>query len=432
MARSRLATPSRATSSRRSRRRRSGTSGRASSCPITMHRASRPSWERRRSDPRQARRQREEEAPQDPRAHQGLPRRGELQLQAREGGLDQGRLLRVPRPPQPQARLPPPVDHAHQRRRAPERPVLRRVHPRPQAGRHRARPQGPGRHRRARSRDVPTLCRGRPRGVGSRCVATQPTPSSQGRRFQKERRPSFCPARRDAGAAIRPMITSHHNPLLKDVRRLAARKECGRFVAEGEDLLAAAREAGWNPVHLLRAGVEVSEDALAKVSTLGSGTRALGVFEERWAPAPTGPVVVCLWGVKDPGNVGTVLRAALAFGAGCVALGPGTADPYGPKAVRASMGAIFAVPVARVTTVDELPGVRVALDARRGEQLRGPAEGVISLVIGAERAGLPPDVLAACDRAAHIPIANESLNAAMAATLATYELTRVTVLERPC
>jgi TrmH family RNA methyltransferase len=228
------------------------------------------------------------------------------------------------------------------------------------------------------------------------------------------------------------LITSHHNPLLKDVRRLAARKERGRFVAEGEDLLAAASDAGWNPVHLLRAGVDVTEEALAKVSTLGSGTRALAVFEERWAPAPAGPLSVCLWGVKDPGNVGTVLRAAHAFGAGSVVLGPDTADPYGPKAVRASMGAIFAVPVARVRSVDELPGVRVALDARRGAPLRGPAEGDVSLVVGAERAGLPEDVVEACDRAAHIPIANESLNAAQAATLALYELTRVTTPEGPC
>jgi TrmH family RNA methyltransferase len=220
------------------------------------------------------------------------------------------------------------------------------------------------------------------------------------------------------------MITSHHNPLLKDVRRLAARRERGRFVAEGEDLLAAAHEAGWNPVHLLRAGVEVSEDALAKVSTLASGTRALGVFDERWLDRPTGPLCVALWGVKDPGNVGTVLRAALAFGAGSVVLGPGTADPYGPKAVRASMGAIFAVPVARASSIDQLPGVRIALDARRGDPLRGPADGDVTLVVGAERAGLAQDVLDACDRAAHIPIANESLNAAMAATLAVYELTR--------
>lgn len=218
------------------------------------------------------------------------------------------------------------------------------------------------------------------------------------------------------------MITSHHNPLLKDIRRIGARRRDGRFLAEGEDLLAAADAAGWAPLHRLVAGVDVEAEALAKVSTLGSGTRELAVYEERWAP-PTGPLCVCLWGVRDPGNVGTVLRGALAFGASCVALGPGTADPFSPKAVRASMGAIFSVPVARIASVGELPGERVALAARTGEALSGPASGDVSLVVGAEREGLPEDVLAACDRAAHIPIASESLNAAMAATVALYELT---------
>ncbi|MCW3040642.1 MAG: methyltransferase, partial [Solirubrobacterales bacterium] len=129
---------------------------------------------------------------------------------------------------------------------------------------------------------------------------------------------------------------------------------------------------------------------------------------------------------KDPGNVGTVLRAALAFGAGSVVLGPGTADPYGPKAVRASMGAIFAVPVTRVTRVEELPAPAIALAARAGDAVRGPSTG--TLVVGAERTGLPEDVLAACAQTAHIPISGsaESLNAAMAATVALYEMTRKT------
>jgi RNA methyltransferase, TrmH family len=161
---------------------------------------------------------------------------------------------------------------------------------------------------------------------------------------------------------------------------------------------------------------------LAAVSGLGSGTRAIGVFEQRWAPAPAGPLCVALWGVQDPGNVGTVLRSALAFGAASVALGPGCADPFGPKAVRASMGAIFAVPVARVTAPGELPAPAIALAARSGEPLRGPLEAA-TLVVGAERTGLPGDVVAACDRVAHLPIAaaSESLNAAMAATVALYE-----------
>jgi len=222
------------------------------------------------------------------------------------------------------------------------------------------------------------------------------------------------------------VITSEQNQHLKEIRRLGrreARARSGRFVAEGEDLLAAADAAGWEPLERLRAGVEITEEALASVSALGSGTRALAVYEQRWA-APHGPLCVALWGVRDPGNVGTVLRSALAFGAASVALGPDTADPYGPKAVRASMGAIFGVPVARVAAVAELPGERVALVAREGEPLRGPVSRDVTLVVGAEREGLPADVVAACDRVAHIPISSESVNAAMAATIGLYELTR--------
>jgi TrmH family RNA methyltransferase len=136
---------------------------------------------------------------------------------------------------------------------------------------------------------------------------------------------------------------------------------------------------------------------------------------------------VALWGVKDPGNVGTVLRGALAFGADSVVIGPETADPYGPKAVRASMGAIFSVPVARVREPAELPGRRVALVAREGAPLHELEPPDFTVVVGAEREGLPDAVVAACDDVAHIPIAHaDSLNAAMAATIALYQLTRIT------
>src|SRR5919197_6470678 len=228
-------------------------------------------------------------------------------------------------------------------------------------------------------------------------------------------------------------ITSPHNDQLKEIRKLAGRKwrdKLREFVAEGEDLLAAADAAGWQPIARLVAagsgleGEEVAPHLLARVSQLGSGTRALGVYAQRWAPAPAGPRCLALWGVNDPGNVGTALRSALAFGADSVALGPGSADPYSPKAVRASMGAIFAVPVARVREPEELPGRRVALAARAGTPLHQlePARET-TLIVGAERAGLPDDVLAASDDVAHIPIAAaDSLNAAMAATIALYEL----------
>jgi RNA methyltransferase, TrmH family len=229
-------------------------------------------------------------------------------------------------------------------------------------------------------------------------------------------------------------ITSPHNESLKEVRKLAGRKwrdKTRSFVAEGEDLIDAARAAGWTPELLLceagsgLAGEEVAAHLLKQVSQLGSSTRALAVYPQRWAPAPVGPVCVALWGVNDPGNVGTVLRSALAFGAGSVALGPGTADPYGSKAVRASMGAIFEVPVVRVAAVSELPGRKVALAARAGRPLAELARGDVTLVVGAEREGLPDEVVSKCDEAAHIPIASESLNAAMAATIGLYEVTRV-------
>jgi len=220
------------------------------------------------------------------------------------------------------------------------------------------------------------------------------------------------------------MITSPHNDKLKEVRRLQRRRDA-RFVAEGEDLLAAAAHAGWRAVYELRAGVDVAPELLDGVSALGSGTRALGVFEQRWAPAPTGPLCVALWGVHDPGNVGTIIRSARAFGVASVALGPDCADPFGPRAVRASMGAIFAVAVTQVRAVDELPGERIALVARSGPALRGPAGAPCTILVGAERAGLPAAVVATCDRVAHIPIAGDSLNAAMAATIALYELSRV-------
>ena len=228
------------------------------------------------------------------------------------------------------------------------------------------------------------------------------------------------------------IITSSHNEKLKEIRKLARRRERderGRFVAEGEDLVAAAARAGWEPVHVLAAagsglpGELVEQALLDSVSGLGSGSRTIGVYAARWG-APTGPLCVYLHGVSDPGNVGTILRSALAFGAASVVLGPGCADPFGPKAVRASMGAIFSVPVARARGVDDLAGERVALVAGAGSPLAGPARGETALVVGAERDGLPADVVAACDRVARIPIASDSLNAAMAATVALYELTR--------
>jgi len=230
------------------------------------------------------------------------------------------------------------------------------------------------------------------------------------------------------------MITSAHNEALKEVRKLAGRKwreKLGAFVAEGEDLVEAAAAANW-PANVVYVdadsgleGVPVASHVMATTSQLGSGTRAIGVYPMRWSQ-PQGPVCVALWGVGDPGNVGTVIRSALAFGAASVALGPGSADPFGHKAVRASMGALFSVPVARVKQPSELPGRKVALVAREGVPLHEIPPGEITLIVGAEREGVPQNVINACDEVAHIPIAHaDSLNAAMAATVSLYQVSRI-------
>ena len=224
-------------------------------------------------------------------------------------------------------------------------------------------------------------------------------------------------------------IHNPQHPNLNQVTLLRTRRgrdRSGRFVAEGEDLIAAAAANGWQPVDSFVAeGSGLSEAALAEVSALGSGTRALAIYEQRWSE-PTGPLAVWLHGVGDPGNVGTIIRSAHAFGAASVILGPGSADPFGPKAVRASMGAIFSVAVARADQIEQLPGTTVALAASAPLQLDGAPwpGGEVTLLIGAEREGLPTDVVAAASEVRSIAIDGDSLNAAMAATIALYSCTR--------
>jgi TrmH family RNA methyltransferase len=132
--------------------------------------------------------------------------------------------------------------------------------------------------------------------------------------------------------------------------------------------------------------------------------------------------VLGLWKVADPGNVGTLVRTADAFGA-AVALSPGCADPLGPRALRASAGAIFRVPLAGW---GDLPERRVALVAHGGQPLEDVAlEPPLAFLLGSERSGLPDDVLAGARRATvRLPGQAESLNVAAAGAIALYELSR--------
>ena len=222
------------------------------------------------------------------------------------------------------------------------------------------------------------------------------------------------------------MITSAANEKLKLVRKLQDarwRDKLGLFVAEGGDLVEAARAAGIEPVELLVAGENVAPELLAGVSDLPHPPRVVAVYHRADLPSNSLLLGVALWRVVDPGNVGAVVRTAAAFGAG-LALSDGCADPTSPRALRASAGAIFRVPI---VGFDEMQGRRVALVAHGGKPLAEvPLDEPLTFVLGAEREGLPADVVAGCDDAATIPISGEveSLNVAATAAIALYEAVR--------
>ena len=222
------------------------------------------------------------------------------------------------------------------------------------------------------------------------------------------------------------MITSRDNATLKLVRKLLGqrkhRDETGLFAVEGEDLVDAARVAGVEPVHLLVAGESVEAELLAGVSTLPHPARAIGVYRQLDLPQAARDTCLALWRLADPGNVGTLVRTADAFGA-AVALSDGAADPLSPKALRASAGAIFRVPL---VAWEAVPGRTVALAARGGEPV-GEADltSPLTFLLGAEREGLPPDLApGSLTITITLPGEAESLNVAAAGAIALYEHAR--------
>lgn len=223
------------------------------------------------------------------------------------------------------------------------------------------------------------------------------------------------------------VITSATNPTLKLVRKLLAQKrkreELGLFAVEGEDLVEAAAAVGIEPIELLVAGENVEPELLAAISTLAHPARVVAVYRTAALPREPRETTLALWRVSDPGNVGTLLRAADAFGA-AVAISEGCADPLGSKALRASAGAIFRVPL---LAFDDAPGKRIALVAHGAPPLHElELSGPTTFVLGAEREGLPEDVVAGCEGTATIVTtgAAESLNVAVAGAIALYERSR--------
>jgi TrmH family RNA methyltransferase len=218
---------------------------------------------------------------------------------------------------------------------------------------------------------------------------------------------------------VGPVITSRDNERLKLVRKLHERRwrdKLGLFFVEGEDAVEAATAS---PVVLLRAGEDVEAKLLAEVATAPHPPRVIGVYRRTDLPAwEEREATLALWHLADPGNVGTLIRTADAFGA-AVVLSDGCADPTAPKALRASAGSIWRVPVGSWA---EVGGRRVALEAHGGVSLSDvELSGRVTFLLGAERGGLPFDVERDVDATIAIRGA-ESLNVAATGAIALYEL----------
>ncbi len=257
-------------------------------------------------------------------------------------------------------------------------------------------------------------------------------------------------------------ITSLTNDRVKAIRALEMRKErkeTGLFVAEGASILVTARDAGFTAetlVHLAGAAdsgiakgllawaansraevLEVSEAVLGKLAAKDNPQTMLGVFRQRWAEMPDAARLtptscwVVLEEVRDPGNLGTIVRTADAVGASGVILVGNCCDPYSRECVRATMGSIFTVPIARVTLADFLSWRPTWTGDVVGTHLDGTADfrtvdykAPTLLVMGSEGPGLSDAMAQVCSRLVRIPMAGslDSLNLAVATALALYQI----------
>jgi len=259
-------------------------------------------------------------------------------------------------------------------------------------------------------------------------------------------------------------VTSLQNERVKFIRALEMRKtrrESGLFVGEGASVLVSARDAGWKPQTLVflagsavsgvhrdllhwaeAAGaecLEVSEAVLGKLAAKENPQTMLGVFEQRCRTLPEPPTVpedavwLVLEGIRDPGNLGTIIRTVDAVGAGGIVLVGASCDPYSREAVRATMGSIFNVPLVRTEPeafrawASRWPGDAVGTHLTAQEDFRAvPYRGPVLLVMGSEGPGLSDDLAHACSRLVKIPMAGrlDSLNLAVATALMLYEIRR--------
>lgn len=250
------------------------------------------------------------------------------------------------------------------------------------------------------------------------------------------------------------MITSRHNPEFKELMKLHGRKarhQQGVFIAEGLRLVEDGVAAGWTPVKLVlsppllssRAAEAVSQwefprlelapELMALVSETETSQGIMAVF-----PLPTfqleaiqGDLVLILDGIRDPGNAGTLLRSASAVGINAVISLTGTVDFSSPKVVRSSMGGVFRVPwvsgleAGQVLNWANAGGYRlVSMEPRNGIPFHHyDYKAKLALIVGSEAEGVSPELAGACSHRLTIPMpgGQESLNAAIAATLVMYQ-----------
>jgi TrmH family RNA methyltransferase len=241
-------------------------------------------------------------------------------------------------------------------------------------------------------------------------------------------------------------VTSLQNPTIKLIRSLSEKKfrqESGLFLAEGWDMLDRARKAGWVPEHLLSTEpisswgdtqpIYVTEKIMEGLSGQNNPHTALATFRQRYeTEAIQNGVWVALEDMRDPGNLGTIIRTTNAVAASGVILVGQSCDPYSSDCVRATTGSIFEVPLVRmeveafIALCKSWRGDVVGTHLKATEDFRRTYKSPTLLVMGSERRGLSDELAEACKTLVRIPMPGgaESLNVAIATALILYETSR--------
>src|SRR5687768_6880153 len=219
-----------------------------------------------------------------------------------------------------------------------------------------------------------------------------------------------------------PPISSRQNPLFKRIRE-AIREHAAEIVIEGPKPVADAIACGWKPIEVVERGVHFTPELFDALAETKTPQNTIGLFERPSTSAAAilnrrETIAIALDAVQDPGNVGTIVRLAAAFDAAGVLLLPGCADPFGPKAIRSSAGAILNVPVASITARELIDlGVSLFAADASGNAIDPPSAGAV-FVFGNEGAGVSEDLLRHATPIA-IPMSGrvESLNVASSAAI---------------